>query len=222
MLWASDYNNGRVVEINPNNLSDYTVFKPTGEPLRMADRTASFRTARATSSLPAERITRSSSTTSRPTRPPPWVPSPAWTTWLRHRGLAPSFPSRPRSCCSASADSACWPLVCAAGWEGGKGSARRTAVRAEWRPAKAELEAGRHNVLDTAGSAGPVLEGYRQVDRQEPSADLLRQTGWSRCRRQPGPPSRGSSSPNNAPTSAPYEVRAADRDRERSSPALNA
>jgi sugar lactone lactonase YvrE len=30
MLWASDYNNGRVVEINPNNLNDFTVFKPTG------------------------------------------------------------------------------------------------------------------------------------------------------------------------------------------------
>jgi len=30
MLWAADYNNGRVVEINPNNLSDFTVFKPTG------------------------------------------------------------------------------------------------------------------------------------------------------------------------------------------------
>ena len=30
MLWASDYNHGRVVEINPNNLSDFTVFKPTG------------------------------------------------------------------------------------------------------------------------------------------------------------------------------------------------
>jgi hypothetical protein len=30
MLWASDYNNGRVVEINPNNLSSFTVFTPTG------------------------------------------------------------------------------------------------------------------------------------------------------------------------------------------------
>ena len=30
MLWASDYNNGRIVEINPNNLSQFTVFKPTG------------------------------------------------------------------------------------------------------------------------------------------------------------------------------------------------
>ena len=30
MLWASDYNNGRIVEINPNNLSDYTVITPTG------------------------------------------------------------------------------------------------------------------------------------------------------------------------------------------------
>ena len=30
MLWASDYNHGRLVEINPNNLSDFTVFKPTG------------------------------------------------------------------------------------------------------------------------------------------------------------------------------------------------
>lgn len=30
MLWASDYNHGRIVEINPNNLSDYTIFTPTG------------------------------------------------------------------------------------------------------------------------------------------------------------------------------------------------
>jgi streptogramin lyase len=30
MLWASDYNNGRLVEINPNNLSNFTVFTPTG------------------------------------------------------------------------------------------------------------------------------------------------------------------------------------------------
>ncbi len=30
MLWASDYNHGRIVEINPNNLSDFTVFTPTG------------------------------------------------------------------------------------------------------------------------------------------------------------------------------------------------
>jgi sugar lactone lactonase YvrE len=30
MLWASDYNNGRIVEIDPNNLSLTTVFTPSG------------------------------------------------------------------------------------------------------------------------------------------------------------------------------------------------
>jgi sugar lactone lactonase YvrE len=30
MLWAADYNHGRIVEINPDNLSDFTVFRPTG------------------------------------------------------------------------------------------------------------------------------------------------------------------------------------------------
>ena len=29
-LWASDYNNGRLVEIDPTNLNNFTVFKPTG------------------------------------------------------------------------------------------------------------------------------------------------------------------------------------------------
>jgi sugar lactone lactonase YvrE len=30
MLWASDYNHGKLVEIDPSNLSNYTVFAPTG------------------------------------------------------------------------------------------------------------------------------------------------------------------------------------------------
>jgi sugar lactone lactonase YvrE len=37
MLFASDYNNGRILEINPNNLSSFTVLTPTGAALSDPD-----------------------------------------------------------------------------------------------------------------------------------------------------------------------------------------
>ena len=106
MLWASDYNHGRIVEINPNNLSDYTVIKPTGESIAnggpdgiVSDGQGNlFIASRANNTIIEYNIAAQTATA---------VGTVSGLDDLAPAsGLGAQLPSRPRSSCLASGDSA--------------------------------------------------------------------------------------------------------------------